>query len=239
MNKSSFLYWYPRIEGKINTPKSVIISLTKGNANSILDGDTTKKEEIFNYILSTLSSNEIYFPVFMKTDHYSAKWYWDKTCFIKSKEHLLKNILFLLECSEDDEEIYHPLEALVFREFIKIKSNFKAFNNMPIGKERRYFIDRGVVLCHHPYWEEDSIEFFNEDYPTNWKKLLEDTNYESKDEIKLLTKFSESFAALINDPGYFSVDFAQTEDGDWWVIDSAEGHKSYHNEDCEIFKSRC
>ena len=43
------------------------------------------------------------------------------------------------------------------------------------------------------------------------------------------------FARLIDDDGYYSVNFAMDIHGNWYLIDVANGHRSYHNESCKIF----
>jgi len=233
MDKSSFLYWYPKILGKLETPRSVIIPFSTQNAVQILSGNEDALSDLVDTVISELRKNHISFPVFFKTDFYSAKWYWVDTCFINSKNDLEKNIASLLSSNQDDD--CRPINALIFKQYIQPETKLSAFNNMPIGKERRYFIENKRVLCHHPYWEENSLEFFNKDYPEDWKDILHDLNAEDDSEIETLTRKSELFARLIDDDGYFSIDFMQGIAGNWYVIDCAEGHKSYHNEDCPVF----
>jgi len=224
MNKSSFLYWYPKIEGKLNTPKSIIVKLTD-DLNFVI-----------NDIVDKLDESKLNYPIFLKTDTYSAKWYWSKTCFVGDLTTLKTNIEYLLTLSEEDD--CRPVEALICKEYLTLESNFVAFDGMPVGKERRYFIENKKVLCHHPYWEINDIEFFNGNYPKNWTNLLKELNIELEDEVLVLTQMAELFAELINDDGYFSVDFAMDVNGIWYVIDAAEGDKSYHNERCEIFLNK-
>ena len=235
MDKSSFLYWYPKIIGELETPRSVIIPFSTRDAVQILSGNEDALSDLVDIVISELRKARISFPVFFKTDFYSAKWYWVDTCFINSKNDLEKNIASLLSSNQDDDD--RPINALIFKEYIQPETKLSAFNNMPIGKERRYFIENKKVLCHHPYWNEGDIEFFDGEYPDNWKEILHNLNIETEEEVKILTKGAELFGELIDDDGYFSVDFMQGISGNWYVIDCAEGHKSYHNEDCPIFIS--
>lgn len=235
-DKSSFIYWYPKIKGKMDTPKSIIIPFTSEDGNKILNDDTNALCDLCDTIIHELRENNIKFPIFFKTDYYAAKWYWSDSCFIESKEDLGKNILYLLTMNQEDDD--RPINALVFKQYIQTETKFFAFNGMPVCKERRYFIENKKVLCHHPYWEQESIEFFNEDYPENWEELLNTINIETSTEVEYLTHAAERFAELIDDNGYFSVDFMQGIGNTWYVIDCAEGHKSYHNEDCEVFQNK-
>lgn len=236
MDKSSFLYWYPKIAGKMETPRSVIIPFSAKDAITILNGNDDALSDLVDIIIQELHHNKILFPVFFKTDFYSAKWYWADTCLINSKNDLEKNIVSLLSLNQDDD--CRPINALVFKQYIQPEAKLSAFNGMPIGKERRYFIENKRVLCHHPYWEENSIEFFDEDYPEDWRDILRDLNVEDSLEVEILTRESELFARLIDDDGYFSIDFMQGIAGNWYVIDCAEGHKSYHTADCQVFVNR-
>lgn len=236
MDKSSFLYWYPKIAGKIKTPRSVIIPFSTKDAMTILNGNNDALSDLVDIIIRELHHSKISFPVFFKTDFYSAKWYWVDTCLINSENDLEKNIVSLLSLNQDDDS--RPINALVFKQYIQPGAMMSAFNGMPIGKERRYFIENKKVLCHHPYWEESSIEFFDENYPEDWKDILHGLNVEDALEVETLTRESELFARLIDDNGYFSVDFMQGISGDWYIIDCAEGHKSYHVADCPGFINR-
>lgn len=237
IDKSSFLYWYPKILGKLETPRSVIIPFSTRDAAQILSGDEGALSDLVDIVISELRNEHISFPVFFKTDFYSAKWYWVDTCFISSKNDLEKNIAYLLSSNQDDD--CRPINALIFKQYIQPETKLSAFNNMPIGKERRYFIENKCVLCHHPYWNEEDIEFFDEEYPDNWKEILHDLNIETEEEVEILTKGAELFGELIDDDGYFSVDFMQGIAGNWYLIDVAEGHKSYHTEECPVFISKC
>ena len=235
MDKSSFLYWYPKIIGELETPRSVIIPFSTRDAVQILSGNEDALSDLVDTITRELYHKKISFPLFFKTDYYSAKWYWGDSCFIEYRYELEKNILSLLSLNQDDDG--RPINALIFKQYIHPETKLSAFNNMPIGKERRYFIEGKRVLCHHPYWNVGDIEFFNEEYPDNWEEILHNLNIETEGEVGILTKGAELFGELIDDDGYFSVDFMQGVAENWYVIDCAEGHKSYHTEDCPIFIS--
>jgi len=114
--------------------------------------------------------------------------------------------------------------SFVFREYIEMESGFKAFlGELPINKERRYFIKNGKVLCHHPYWIEDSI---SRPSIKNWKTVLEKLNEETEDEIELLTSYAEKVAKVLD--GYWSIDFCLSKEGVWYLIDCALGKDSWH-----------
>jgi hypothetical protein len=121
-------------------------------------------------------------------------------------------------------------KAIVFRELLPLYAGFKAFRGLPIAKERRYFVDEGKVVCHHPYWPEGAIEWGGNysALPVGWQERLAGLNFESEWEVPLLTHMAEAFSKVV--PGFYSVDFAQKADGQWVMIDAARGELSYHPE---------
>jgi len=132
-------------------------------------------------------------------------------------------------------------QALAVREYIQPAALFRAFyGDLPIGRERRYFVRDGQAECHHPYWPADAIEraftINGELVPAievdfDWRPLLAELSVESSEEIVLLTGYAETVGRAVGD-GYWSVDFMQGADGRWWFIDMAQGNDSWHPE-CE------
>lgn len=218
VNQNSLLYWLPKVEGlDIPTPKTCYIYFT--------DINFFTKIRDFCIMMG--------FPVFMKTDLAAAKHDWDKSCFVRNAEEIITHLDVLM----DTDEIWEPLgatsKAIVIREFLELETSFTAFDgNMPINTERRYFIDQGKVLCHHPYWPEDA---FNE-HPsrmardTNWRAKLAVMNTESEQEIELLSEYARRVGKVM--PEYWSVDFAKARAGKWYLIDMALGKNSYHWPNC-------
>lgn len=170
------------------------------------------------------------YPLFLRTDFNSGKHDFRRTCYVKSEKDVISHAVALFE-DTIMKDIY--LSAYVFREFIPLFSPFKAFNELPISKERRYFVDEGKVLCHHHYWVEDAISFtLGKEPRDNWKLKLQELNTESPEEIEVLSKMATTFAEKVE--GSWSVDFAMTAKGDWILIDAAEALMSWHPSDCKI-----
>jgi hypothetical protein len=109
-----------------------------------------------------------------------------------------------------------------------LNSGFKAFEGMPVSKERRYFVRDGKVVCKHPYWPEDAI--YGHKLPPDWKLLLAAMNLETGEEREQLNAYAVKFASV--NPGFWSVDFAQDARGNWWLIDAARGEVSWHAAGC-------
>ncbi len=224
---NSMLNWYPKIKGLlIPQPKTIMVKVQDKHKTlfDIVEGRAFSNIEAIHEAAQSLG-----FPVFMRTERLSSKHEWNETCFVENEEALDGNIRQLVEASLECDIIGKPVEAIVFREYIKMHSTFKAFGGLPISKERRYFVDNGKVICHHPYWPEEAIQFWSWDdtkEPKLWKVLLHEMNREREDEIALLSKYALQVSKVLN--GYWSVDFCLAQDGPWYLIDCAQGEVSWH-----------
>lgn len=230
LDKNSMLYWWPKIKGlasSIPMPRTEILRLDSSvYTNTFEDflaehGDNAKK-----------IAAEIGYPLFIRTDHVSGKHDWQDTCFVKDGGSLIQHIYNIVEFSEMVDMLGIPVRAIVFREYIEMASIFTAFaGHMPVNPERRYFVRDGRVVCHYAYWVPDAIEDGTPAYqlPDNWRVLLDEANKESDSEILLLTAFAEMVSRHVE--GYWSVDFCKVHDDNvfsWYMIDMAEGEKSWH-----------
>lgn len=239
LDKSSLLYWYPKIKDLgILTPDTEIIVLDKQDEELIVvcDGDlsviTAHWDEIIN------KANKIGFPLFMRTDEFSGKHHWKDTCYVTKEEDLKQHIYNLFEESFCASIMGLPLKAIVFRKYIPMANLFKAFyGEMPVNPELRFFVKDGKVLCWHWYWVEDAIERGTKEgiLPIDWKNQINQAkdNF-TESEISQLTKSSQEISNKL--PGCWSVDFCLSKENKWILIDMAEGHKSWHPEDCEMNK---
>lgn len=220
---NSMMYWYPKLKDikGIKTPKTIMVEVPWDEACKLLDNEPFSKD-IEERILEAM--DKIGYPCFLRTDLASAKHDFEQTCYIDSKDRYFRNFCALI----DNNLAYdHFFGAVAIREYIQPASKFKAFNGLPITPERRYFIQDGKVLCHHPYWPEDCIEFWNDTpEPDGWEEMLAEMNYEPVDEVRYLTDLSLRVAN--NFEGYWSIDYMKSQAGDWYLIDMAIGGKSYH-----------
>lgn len=225
--ESSLLHWFPLIRDILPVPRTIIAHITTEEVYSLvglLDGEMIS--ENLHCRLKT-AAQQIGYPLFLRSDQGSAKHDYEHSCCLKSEEGLLGHLGCLIE--------WHLLRdlwprAIVFRELLPLNAPFKAFIGLPIAKERRYFVDEGKVMCHHPYWPEGAIEQGrgHSNLPDGWQKMLAEISIEDEGEIACLTRMAEDFAEAI--PGFFSVDFAQKTDGQWVMIDAARGELSWHPE---------
>ena len=99
------------------------------------------------------------FPIFLRTDHTSAKHSWEDTCFVKSPDDLGPHVFQIAEFSEVADMIGIPWDTWVVREFLPTMplGVCERYGNMPVCREFRYFIKDGRYVCSHPYWPADSL----------------------------------------------------------------------------------
>jgi hypothetical protein len=234
LDKNSMLYWFPLTElTNILKPKTIIIWTGIYPLMNMLDGKPLPNH-IKNFILA--GARELGYPLFLRTDLASGKHSWKDACYVPSEDVLFQHIFRVVEENDMAGFLGLNYQAIVLRQFIPLEHSFTAFwGRMPVSKERRYFIRDGKVECHHPYWAEDAIatsdwpeeeliKVYN--LPNNWRSLLTTLNHETEEEIELLTGYAEQLGKYLS--GYWSLDFAKGQDGNWYFIDAALGEQSWH-----------
>ena len=106
------------------------------------------------------------------------------------------------------------------------------YDDMPLCREFRIFVEDDSVKCCHPYWPWKSFE-------RGRAKVSDDFDYEAfcslndEDRGKLYELASQVGKAV---GGSWSIDFLETKNG-WYLTDMAEAHKSYHWEGCQWAES--
>jgi hypothetical protein len=214
------LYWWPKIKDLgIPVPRTEIVEFGSQDFTS-----SDRLEERVNLIG---------LPVFIRTDLCSGKHDWNQSCFVDRMNVLIQRFAKVDENNVRWRMLGIEPKALVIREFLDLESSFRAFiGNMPITKERRYFVKDGKVICHHPYWP---VTAFN-NHPArmvddiNWKQKLEILNQEDDSE-SILVNYAEKVSWAVD--GYWSIDFAKGRNGKWYLIDMALGENSYHWAGCK------
>lgn len=230
--QSSLENWLPVVENicEIPSPKTTIVPLEPKELELL-------QEEIIPHTVvgRVLKVAEPYgYPFFLRTDQASGKHSWKKSCFVSTPDNLPRNLSGVISFNLTADIMGLPFKSLVVREYIVLESSFTAFwGDMPVAKERRYFVRDGVVECRHEYWIEPAIRdgMEHKSLPeSEWLPQLRALNHQDKDEIRLLTKYAEAVGKELG--GYWSVDFAKARDGRWFLIDMARGEISYHVEGC-------
>ena len=186
--ESSMDVWYPKTKS-LNIPQLITEKvITDDYWNFVNMIDNGIPDNTMN--LLTKAADRIKYPLFMRTDQTSGKHDFSRTCYIKSKKDFETHLPALIEDNVMKDLFF---QSIYLREFITLDWKFKAFYEMPVAPERRYFISTNGVVCHHPYWIEDALRFGpgTEQYEsTNWRSILSDLNHESPHEIELLTSYA-------------------------------------------------
>lgn len=231
ISPDSLLLWYPKVKTlDIPQPKTEIVVLTEKELEAAYERIPKSLLERVEKVIA----QKFQLPVFIRTDLSSAKHYWKDSCFYDGTDELWQHLWQVIEFNLCADVMGLPFKALVIREFIPMDSKFTAFyGDMPVNPERRYFIDKGKVLCHHHYWIEEAIEQSKKPSVENWRELSKEMNTETKDEIKLLTGYAQMVAKVL--PGFWSIDFCRAKDGRQILIDCATGERSWHPKDCKFY----
>lgn len=233
MDLNSMLYWYPMLEQlELPLPETKIVKLLKTDRElmPVCDGDMSPLDGQKAEILA--AADAVGYPLFMRTDQFSGKHTWTKTCFVPDEGSLFRHIAALFEESFMADMCGLPIKALVFRKYIQMDSLFVAFyGDMPVNPEYRFFVKDGKVLCHHWYWVKEAIQEGFTRLPPDWRQLLRSTEVNTQKELPGLIKLAERVSKAI--PGAWSVDFCRGRDGTWWLIDMAVAADSWHP-DCVI-----
>lgn len=245
--ESSLLNWFPKVKDLgIPIPETKWLMLPEGmNRLSIEDGKNGRFDKFIDELDKI--AEEIGYPVFIRTDQSSAKHSWKTSAIARFKKQLAERVLNTMEDNELKSIMGLPYKAIVLREFLELDWRFKAFmGEMPVAKERRYFIKDGEVRCHHPYWFQTAIAKAHEiegkkggflgstiphRLPNHWQEMLDEINTTSREERKTLQYYSSLVGARFKD--YWSVDFACSRNDEWYLIDMADGYISEHHPGCE------
>ena len=229
--KCGMTYWYPRIKDlPIPQPKTVIYDIPQGQLDNIQKSNMASLDMTPVYA----AAEQIGYPLFLRTDQASAKHDWNKASIANSAEELRSRIFETISFNQCADMDGLPYKSLVFREFIKMDSRFKAFlGELPINPERRYFFKDGKILCSHAYWPEEAIQ--NAD-SSEWRQLLREANEDTPEDKEKLTAYALLVAEKFNGDESWSVDFCKAKNGGWYLLDMAAAINSYHVEGCPVIK---
>ena len=221
-DRNDLSFWFPKLAATgIPVPRTSWIT-TEVDLLALVDG---MRPAGFDAFLREIEDKArgVGYPLFLRTGHGSGKHEWAKTCCVRNRFELAQHVVALVEWSHLVDMFGLPTETWVVREMLSPTVGFHAFNGrMPIGRERRYFINNGKVVGHHPYWPPASIE-----QPTNedWELILEELNRETAEEVAHLTALSEQAGAAFE--GSWSIDWMWTVERGWVCIDMADAWDSF------------
>ena len=229
-NRTSLLWWYPKVAGAVDMPKTIIVPIDPPrDAEELLFREKEADDPpLAAYSTAIMEAGrKVGYPLFIRTDLTSGKH--SMACYVEKEPDIFRAVAELVEThggllwlNRDS-----PVSAIVVRPWIELDSPFRAFAGLPISRERRYFVRDGKVVCRHPYWPEEAIQFWGEE-PPGWQHQLGIISVQSETEIALLTGMAAKLSRRL--PGAWSLDFARTKLGQWLFIDAALAHESWHPE---------
>lgn len=232
MNKNSALIWLPKIVAAgLPTPKTEVVTYDHVLIANAIENCKPSNELEYLAVEASMACNKIGYPAFIRTDLSSAKHDGPRAYRVDSAADIAR----VLHATIVDNEMKFWLEpepprAMLVREWIDLDSPFSAFRGHAIAREWRFFADGERVHCFHPYWPEDSIQFFNIQEPDGWRDALKEL-HAVPDNVDQLKAMAIEAARLYG--CYSSVDIAMDANGKWWITDMATAEDSYHWPDCE------
>lgn len=228
MDESNMVYWYSRIYKHVLTPETYFVPIGISCIDYIYSLHDSKpdlkRKMAFDDLVKGVSNIIEHFDgeAFIRSSHTSAKHDWKDSCFVSKGVDIDKHVLAVIDYGMNTSSCDMPTTIAV-RRLIETTPAFHAFNEMPITKEYRLFIQDGRIVAWQPYWHK---EVFKGHAETADIEKLDSLYVNAKEDIRFL--MLETYENIIpNIHGNWSVDWLQSSDGQWYMIDMAEAHKSY------------
>lgn len=223
-------YWFPYLEvARLPVPQTVIVK-TDVDFTPLLDG---KSCDGFGDFIGELDQaiHRIGLPCFIRTGETAHKHDWNRSCYLDTGYRLGAHVFNLIEFSACADFLGLPTNVWAVRELLPTTPLLTAFHGeMPICREFRVFVAGGEVVCHHPYWPEDSLTRGLADWPDDWNQVYDRLCRLTPGEALEIRRLARSAGEAV--PGDWSVDILETERG-WYIIDMALAGQSFHWSGCE------
>lgn len=234
---NSALYWLPKLAlaglGEW-LPETVIIDYDHSNAVGMIEGEPSYPS--WPHLVERIgdAADSIGWPVFIRTDLASAKHNGPISYLAKSRDDLPRVLGDTVEDNELKFWLTGPTpQAFLVRKFLTLESAFEAFGGLPINREWRLFATASEVVCFHPYWPENAIQFFDKGEPEHWRESLAELHERPIGrEWDAITETAKAAAGACDAAKAWSVDFAKDTNGKWWLIDMAHMESSWHWPGC-------
>jgi hypothetical protein len=231
MNKTRLSYWFPKLEAAgLPVPKTHIIKASEDELKAIWESFETSLQSGLAPLVERAqeAAEAVGYPAFLRTDYFSGKHNWEKTCYITEAGNIAQHIVDIAYFWESVNMVAPKSDVWVVREFLPTLPHgiCRNYGNMPICKEFRFFVDGGKLLCWHPYWPEESLR--------DGGAAFDNPHFDYKDfctsnVMDELIALAVSAGSVVG--GKWSVDILETSRG-WYITDMAEAHKSFHWEGC-------
>ena len=248
-DKTRLSYWFPTLlAAGLPVPRTVLVEATEEeviNAKHLLFEDVESKEMHDLVARIKQVTDEIGYPCFLRTDYTSAKHYWDKSCYVTSPDKLFDHVMEIAAFSEASGLIGMPIDVWAVREYLPVKPMgfCRNYENMPVVKEFRVFVDGNKLECIHPYWPKDALERGQVEWlPENSFCPEVSLSYLDISNRHRIDYLAEKVGGILG--GRWSVDILDVggshvlDEYRWYVTDLAEAHKSWHWPDCHKNQER-
>lgn len=230
-SESSMTYWWPIIRDlDIPTPQTIRVECERAEVedSSDAEGGFTVMRPRDGNILDAIYEVDGP-PAFFRSDQMSAKHRMNEGSKISSNKpnDFAKNLWTVIERNSMAIGVPDP-KCYYVREWLDLYHEYTAFGGTPIAAELRFFVHDGDVHGSGFYWPTDAIRNPSED---DWE-----TRHEAVKETALChQEGARELAGIVAEEfdGYWSVDFALTDEMEWVCIDMTRGEASWHPEGVE------
>ena len=228
-DRTALSHWFPLIEAAgLPVPRTAIVPVPIAAQEDVwaaYDGQEGNggMAEFIAGLLPVAGS--IGWPLFLRTDHTSAKHQWAETCHVPGPDDLAARVFRLAEAS-DCMGMGLPWNVLALREMLPTVpvGTCPRYGGMPVCREFRCFVEDGLVACVHPYWPAEALAKGG----AEGLDMAALDRLEGAERTEVLALASRAGEAV---GGRWSVDVLWTARG-WFVTDMAEARKSHHDAAC-------
>jgi hypothetical protein len=236
-NPNSATYWLPKLleipDLIAHIPESIIIPYDHSALIGFMkDGQGYNWQDLLTR--ANEAALQIGYPVFLRTDLSSDKHGGYRSFLVERAQDFPETISRTAEDNEMKFWTTQVPEAFLLRKYLHLNYEFMAFYGLPIAREFRLFATKDSIICAHPYWPEEAIQFFGEvREPLDWKNHLNKLHQKPSENIwSNLEEFAKMAVGQCDVHEAWSVDFAEDINGKWWLIDIAIAEQSYHWPGC-------
>jgi hypothetical protein len=161
-------------------------------------------------------------PFVLKGQTNSRKFQWSTSMFAKDRAAASEVLNRLM----DDTLIGQ--QHIVVRKFVPLNRLMTGLWELPISREFRFFVYRGKILCGGFYWA------------SHYEDILMHYPADMVNPDKVPRDFLEAAIARVKDHvPFFAIDVAQTETGEWIVVELNDGQMSglSMNDPAKLYKA--
>lgn len=232
-DRNDLAFWFPPLEqAGLRVPKTKIVKYESpfDDLVDVLDGREPHGFAALLDALATAGDELESWPCFLRTGHTSGKHSWNDCCYVEEAAALPAHVCSLVEESHMGIPSL-PTDTWVVRELIPTAPLFRCqgYRGFPVVREFRLFVRDASVEHMQPYWPEASIEDYGHPDNSDWRELLRSAGTIKPSDWRLIRTEALAAVAVVGG-GYWSVDFLNDSDGGWWLIDMAEGDRSFRYE---------